>query len=817
MLSKKHIINKRYYFVIFLLLITHLFSSCAYYNYFYNAKKYYNDGEKQRKETTDDSDRRSTRGSSNYDKCIESAGRMLEYYPDNRWEDDALLLLAKAYYRTENYRKAIGKIDELIAKYPKSEFIQEGKLWKGISLLKVSQPDSGRLILSELSGDDVPVEIRAQSYLALGEFYHEDERWEEARIEFRKVLDSGVKDEYLKGIAWVMIGECLTKLDKPEEAVKLYEEILCSKPNRRLKLEATTKRALVLMRLNRTEVALKSLEELLHDAAYVNDFPQIEMIVARCLIALRKYEDAQKKLQNLIDTERRGELAAEANYEMGWLLWEQWHDFPNAYKSFVEVKSADRTSPFSTVADSLKNEMETLYGSWQKLIFLENQIIIADSSISGLRVMVEADTVFTDSLKLVTEADKKKSNRSRDTKRKRKDRRKEEELISDKEEIAEGDSTVAEDETVVAEFDSTLLVSLISQRRTEQIIARMELAGFHFFQRNDPDSAVYYYNMVANLDTVNEIWGRAVAALAFIAGNRDDGFKRDSLYKLLYEKMPETDFSRYASKALGMQVETQETDSLYQRFIKTENLWWKSDNQVEARDEYLRIAEIADSASDIRAKALLAAAYLSRKVIKDDSLALALYTTIAEEYKDTEAGRLAARRIDKNRIKQNQDEVVKGNEQMEIDGTESNLTGVGDFRRDFTMDDGIEDDRIYEPDEVDELPRLLTNSRKLQGYISQYYPEEISGENITSRVEINFIVQPSSEISEVEIAFIDRPGQGFEDAALEVMKHLKYTAGKRMGKKVRIRMKQVLIFEEEEEGAGEIDKFDKPEMWKNGK
>ncbi|HHE46602.1 MAG TPA: outer membrane protein assembly factor BamD, partial [Bacteroidetes bacterium] len=128
------------------LVLVGLLSGCAYYNYFYNAKKYYNEAEKSR--ITGNEDRAKAggrRSSSGYDKCIESAGRMLEYHPNSRWEDDALLLLAKAYYRVENYRKSIKKVNELIQKYPDSELVLEGLLWKGMSLLKVSQPDSGRL------------------------------------------------------------------------------------------------------------------------------------------------------------------------------------------------------------------------------------------------------------------------------------------------------------------------------------------------------------------------------------------------------------------------------------------------------------------------------------------------------------------------------------------------------------------------------------------------------------------------------------------------------------------------------------------------
>jgi len=340
----------------------------------------------------------------------------------------------------------------------------------------------------------------------------------------------------------------------------------------------------------------------------------------------------------------------------------------------------------------------------------------------------------------------------------------------------------------------------------------MELAGFHLFKRGDLDSAVYYYRFISKLDTINEIWGRAAVSLAYIAGNRNETEVRDSIYQVVLEKMPEGDFTRYAAKALGIPIENEQTDSLYQRYMNAEDLWWDADDPITARKEYIAIADIADSSSDIRMKALLAAAYLSRKVINDDTLALSLYAAIADEFEETEAGRLAGRRTDTRSIDGGEDEMVKGNEEFEDGISEFGEIDRSTISAGFTMDGELieVDDRIYEPDELDELPLLMTNPKKLQRYVSRYYPDEVRGENIKSRVEIEFIIQPSSEISDVRITFTEMPGRGFEEAAQDVMNRLNYSAGKRMGKKVQTRMKQVLVFEDEDQsGTG---KSVKPEV-----
>lgn len=787
--------------VSFFLCCSSLFYGCAYYNYFYNAKRYYKEGEKQRKETTDDNGKQAQRGSSNYDKCIESAGRMLEYYPNSRWEDDVLLLLAKAYYRAENYRKAISKIDELIAKYPKSKFVREGMLWKGVSLLKVSQPDSGKLVLSGIFETETHVELQAQAYQALGEYYYDKEEWEQARREFRKVLNLGFDDEWLRGIAWVRIGECLSQLQRMEDAVELYDEILAGKPPRQLKLEATLQRAEVLRMLGRTEEVITPLEELLNDAAYINDFPRIEMEVARCLRILSRYEEAKKRLEILTETEKRGELAAESQYEMGWLLWEIWRDLAGAHRALKEVKSADRSSPYVETADSLREEMEALYSSWQWIGFLEKQLLFADSSKRGLKSLTFSDTIFTDSLKILTQDDKKeKSRRERRSRKKDRDQPKRIEDKKDGESSDSSDSTATEADTVATGLDSTALADLLVKRSEELATARMELAGYHLFKRNDEDSAAYYFRILIDREDAGDRWARAIASLAYINKLRGDTTSNDSLYRLILERMSEGSFVDYAKDALGYDTIEEETDSLQVMLDKAESLWLDKDDPIASRELYLKVVDLCDSASVIRPRALLAAAYISRKVISDDSVALVLYKTIAEDYAQSEFGRLAKKRSDLDRIAELDGESI--NKEVPFDDSGKRRSG---FPEDLTDDDITliseseqEPEKVYNPEDVDILPKLITSPKKLKTFLRIYYPDQVSSSELMNRVEIEFVVRKNSEITDITILESEPTGQGFEEAAKMVMNKLKYKAGRREGRKVPVLMKQILVFEKEE-------------------
>jgi len=49
-------------------------------------------------------------------------------YPDQPFMDEVLFLLGESFYNEQNFKKAKLNYQELIRKYPRSEFVQEARM-----------------------------------------------------------------------------------------------------------------------------------------------------------------------------------------------------------------------------------------------------------------------------------------------------------------------------------------------------------------------------------------------------------------------------------------------------------------------------------------------------------------------------------------------------------------------------------------------------------------------------------------------------------------------------------------------------------------
>ena len=79
-----------------------VFSGCAYFNTFYNAKKQFGDAEKAYLANPPDLEISSGQRDL-YEQAIKKASKILVFYPNSKYVDDALFLMGKAYFRTVSY------------------------------------------------------------------------------------------------------------------------------------------------------------------------------------------------------------------------------------------------------------------------------------------------------------------------------------------------------------------------------------------------------------------------------------------------------------------------------------------------------------------------------------------------------------------------------------------------------------------------------------------------------------------------------------------------------------------------------------------
>ena len=156
---------KRSYLLFIGLLVLSIFG-CAYFNTYYNAKRYYNKAyhETVRNRTGKPSSKEKT----NYEKAIEKSLKLIQYYPKSKYVDDALFILGKSYFYTQEYHKARRKFLELKVNYPESKFTLDNQLWLARSDLEMEQFFDAEQTLNNLLTQNISSKMTGEIYYYLG-------------------------------------------------------------------------------------------------------------------------------------------------------------------------------------------------------------------------------------------------------------------------------------------------------------------------------------------------------------------------------------------------------------------------------------------------------------------------------------------------------------------------------------------------------------------------------------------------------------------------------------------------------------------------
>jgi TolA-binding protein len=233
-------------------------AGCAYYNTFYHAKKYYKQAEKA-EQVAIATGKPARQASDLYKQSIDKCKKVIEDYPDSKWQDDAHLLMAKAYYGRGDYLSAERTLKKFPQRFSDSDLYDEAMYWRGLTAYAQAEYPEARLIWEELLAriPDLKEREEVEFYLAQAKWYEgRDEaadafraflekyprgdhaasarldlggllmdqgKYAEAEEVFTEVADHG-KEEADRLDAQLYLGEALEAQDRHEEALELYVE-----------------------------------------------------------------------------------------------------------------------------------------------------------------------------------------------------------------------------------------------------------------------------------------------------------------------------------------------------------------------------------------------------------------------------------------------------------------------------------------------------------------------------------------------------------------------------------------------------------------
>ena len=641
-------------------------NTVAYFNTFYNAQRAFSEAEEEvlqaRKEYSSrpPGDKPFTAPPSartKFTASIEKNSKLLSFYPNSKWVDDALMMIGKAYYYIDDNVKAERKFLELLAKYPESEFTNEANLLLGIGYLRQKKIDQGIKKLEGLFDATVEddEEIAGKASFELGEYYYSQNSFDLAEKYYSQALPL-ISDEAQQAFAQYQIGLCYNNLEQYTKAEEAFARVDDFESEYNLQFRAMLARLKAMVLQKKFTEALDAFTAMLDDTKNSDFYGTIHLEIANTLSAQGRMAEAMEEYHFVDTSYARTEESARSYFALAKIYEDSLKNYDSARVYYNKAKAEFAASKITPTA-ALKAEIFNKYDNLTKDLIRFDTLLF-----NTLNQKIEEDTAqifMSDSLSVgdSTGIAKNGSEQRKATK-------------PGKKLEAKKDSALAVDSTKIKiQLDKELAKKqLIDSLQRSIARTKFELGGLFFLEMQIPDSALYWLQDVARNYPQNELTPRALFTIGEIYRTLPihSQSERDSIYWSIITNYPNSPYAQEARKNLGLTLVKIEPDSAAILFEQAE-AQSEERHYTEAIDTYNQIAE-KYSDSPITPKALYAMGWhLENSVVNNDS-ALAVYKRLLGKYPSSlyaSAVRLKVTEYD-NEQKRIEDEKKKQIEEQKI-------------------------------------------------------------------------------------------------------------------------------------------------------
>lgn len=626
--------------LVFALLIAAAFSSCAYFNTFYNTKKYFREALQEHKKRT--SDKPTTTEKQKFDKTIEQASKVLQLYPDSKYIDDALMIVGKSFFYTEEYRKAERKFLEVLDNFPNSGYRTDASLWLAKSRLMLSQYEVAEAELNRLMQEKGAKNLRQEGHYWLGESFWQREMYTEARTEFQKSLahDSD-KDMMVK--TYLRLGECNLKLEDFDAAARNFNYAAQKGKSIDIRFRAMLAYGQALGKSKKHDAATEVFENIINSYFDHRDVSLAKLERARILMEVGDEKKALEQFNNIIDEHPRTPAAAGALIELGKYDQYVYLNYKAALQNYQEARSQAGQSEFAEEAADRASDLEKLIQLQTEIDDLHSKIAMiesagnhhdagGDSTIasanSNAAIKAPIQTTAGDSTNVLPSARRVNTNliasQTNPTTSNPRRRPVANQPLPNLNDGPRGINPAgAAAQLTRADMDS--LVNLLQMKN-------FEMAELFLYQFEQPDSAITRYLDILTQSDKARYRAFAFFALAHIYEvQRPNPAIRDSILQILAQNYRETPHGRKAAEQLRMPVPTAKADPVKQEFLAAERALLEEKNPRSATRAFQRLLE-NDVPDSLAQKALYTLGWIHEHKLNDNENALRYYKKLVQSY-----------------------------------------------------------------------------------------------------------------------------------------------------------------------------------------
>jgi tetratricopeptide (TPR) repeat protein len=650
---------------------------CAYFNTFYNANRYFNKGyravEKSRIKGTTSGASSASIGKADFEKSVDKSLKLLDYYPNCKYVDDALLLLGRAYYHMGENQMALRRFQEMMDRFPESELRFDAELGMAKAYVAMMQFDDAESILSGVVNQKITEKQKAEAYFYRGRFFETKKEFQKAVDSYEEVLKTG--DKTLRIDAQYAVGDNCDSLRAYDRSVKAFRQVIRLDPQPEIRFNVEFRLAVALKKNGEYDESIKTLERLLGDEKNKEHEAEMRIEIGDCLAGKGDIDGAITTYRDVIQLKQKPEFTAKAYYALGNLYQDRRKDYGRALENFSLVK---KESSRVICADSAEIKARDIL-RMQALQNVIGQAIRGESNgteeIAAARDTTEQDTVDLFGKKIYTYKDSLYADSLIFVERIKNDpainnKYNQDRLIESRVSDDTSDTSingpkykaalikmgiinwrdVKDFEVSDSDFAKKLEIGRKERIRRANLAKLAEnpelktfkkeeldknlflLAELYLFRFSLPDSAMNQYRLLVDRFPQSPYALRSLYNMHHIHRNINKGaLSADSTLRRILADYPNSVYAKSLRKEIGLQSVSSVEDTVRSLFTDAERSLIDEKNPALAIEKYRSLYE-AYPETEFAAKAFYAAAWAYENGLDSLSLAYVLYDSLLRKY-----------------------------------------------------------------------------------------------------------------------------------------------------------------------------------------
>lgn len=605
-------------------------NAISYFNTFYNAQRLFNDAEDEVVKARRDFLERAlpnkqfvipASARQKFQTSIEKNSKVLSFYADSKWVDDAVMMIGKSYYYMDDDVRSERKFLELASQFPNSSLIPESQLWLGKCFLRQKKTEQGIKQLEEVFAktQESDGELAGQAAYELAQYYFGQKEYVLAEKNYALASELVSDGEILTQI-YFQLGKCYTELQKHDRAMEAYAAAADASPVYTWIFQSQLQQIKTKAFQQQFAEALDELTEMLGDSKNTEFFSIIHFEMANILSMQGKFAEAEEKYRYVDTAFAKTDEAARSYFILGKYYESQVQNYDSARvfynKAKIEFPSSEIT-PEATLKSDMFNKYSGLTHDLFKFDSLYTLEVNRPEAVDTLPPVSADSSSMKDSV-AVKETPKVVKKMSK----------------GGKTETKKDSAALAADSLRIKEqqLKEKNRAMLLDSMQRSIVRTKFELGGLFYLEIQNPDSAIRWFDDVITNYPKSPFAPRALYTKAEIYRTelKKSREELDRIYQSIIDQYGDSPYANEARKAVGLPIVEAEKDTALEQFESAEVMAENKDYNG-AIAAYKKIA-MQYPASAVAAKALFSAGWHYEHSLVNNDSAYAVYNRVISLY-----------------------------------------------------------------------------------------------------------------------------------------------------------------------------------------